>query len=469
MDKNHPMFRDVEKNNPFFNDLISAVSAASSREQPRAVFLDSDLDMLRMRIETTHEFVNDGRAVVVVPDRLKDIMGYNEALAERLRPEAEKWNGLLVQAAVSEKCNLVITDALKHPDKAVQIAQLLKENNYTVEVRARAVNADLGYAQQRLLYERELQGGLANSRPPMLPREEYDQSKKALAESLSALDQYTDTAKLYNDTGNIYENQRVDGKWKNSTVPGTAYYDEISRPMGVEDLRGYIEVLKGINQLTRKREGVTENTHYTVGSEKDQPIHCEGAKEAAEKFNRMSTADRPYILMVTREETKNFSSRVAYTNDRYEKVIADAYMRRAAGMASGPRDLLDTEKNLFLAQENLRNMRMQATARNNTNKDQAQIHTTATEKIPENRLALEQYPELKRLPAKEMDTLAYLRGLVRETSKNDSRAWQEESLKKFDKMATENPSSLLARFENRSTPTTTTTPTLARKGQDLSL
>ena len=466
MDKNHPLFKDVDKNHPLFQDMFAALWSAQPREKPVAVLIDSNLDMPQMRREAAHELVNSGRAVTVVPDRARELMGYDKAQAAQFT-DAEKWNDLLIKAAVAEKCNLVITDRLKDREQAVQMAQFLKENGYTLEIRARAVGSDLGYAQERLLYEREIHD-FAKSDATLKTREEYDQERKALGETLVALDPYTDKAKLYNNEGNIYENHRIDGEWLKQPGLSTAYYNETSRPPSTNDLHEQMTALKGIFGLTRKREGVSEGVGYAVGTEKGQGVHCEGAKEAFEKFKAIDSGEKPYIDRVFYGETARAASlrpvRIAHTDENYKKIVQDAYLQHIRDLKKdGPNDLLALEDKLRKTQDTIRLMAPQ----HNQDKDQAQLHVIASSNRAQNVEALKQYPALAGLPEKDLDRLAYWRGVVRETMRNEARPSQEAALNKFDKAATDNPSQFLAKFDSK--PQQTATERTRTKSSDLSL
>ncbi|MDR3298782.1 MAG: zeta toxin family protein, partial [Candidatus Accumulibacter sp.] len=119
-----------------------------------------------------------------------------------------------------------------------------------------------------------------------------------------------------------------------------------------------------------------------------------------------------------------------------DKRLADTEMARVHESRARFEAFAGTEKHL----------RAQAgfAPRHDINKNQAEMHVAATERIAANLDAMKQNPALAKHPPEALEKLAYWRGIVQETVKQEPSSAQDVALAKFDKAA-ENPA-LLARL-----------------------
>jgi hypothetical protein len=90
-----------------------------------------------------------------------------------------------------------------------------------------------------------------------------------------------------------------------------------------------------------------------------------------------------------------------------------------------------------------------AAPRHDLNKDQAQMHMAATERVAENVEALKRNPALANRSPDALEKLAYFRGILQEDVKREPQAARDAALAKFDKAA-ESPA-FLERLEKSDT------------------
>lgn len=221
-------------------------------------------------------------------------------------------------------------------------------------------------------------------------------------------------------------------------------------PMTESDLRELDQVLKGANpaklrQLDRK-EFATAVSDLYAHLDYIHPFH-EGNSRALRTFTSQLARSSGYHLDWERfNHSAKTRDLLCIARDRAVNEIAIPRVRNDANrreMTYYTDKFAGNPGLLELIQAATRPVTL-AAPRHDPSKDQAQIHTTATVQKAENIEALKRNPSLAGLSAEDLDRLAYWRGVLRESTKTDA---QEATLNKFDRIAAENPASLLAKLD----------------------
>ncbi|HKP61487.1 MAG TPA: zeta toxin family protein [Polyangiales bacterium] len=262
----------------FQRDIVSELAApARGVDAPRAVILGGQPGAGKSALQSAVErdFASFGGVLAIIGD---DLRAYHPKYRTLLRADDKRaafytdrdsalWIEKLIDYAKTRRFNLLIESTMRRADKIVATASALREQGYSVEARALAVDARWSVLGIHQRYEGMLQ---VHGRARFTLQAAHDAAYTGMLQTLSELESASasplDRLAIYT-RGNvvIYDNRRRASGWIREPKARQAVEAERARPWSefekVEFLRGWQRLF----DQRRARQAADEDLRYARG------------------------------------------------------------------------------------------------------------------------------------------------------------------------------------------------------------
>lgn len=253
---------------------IQAYYLAKSAPQtnPRAIITGGQPGSGKSRItsDAAVEFSTQGGFVLVDADKLRRFHpNYSNLLreddtnaADLTHPDASGWARKLRRAGQEGRRNLIIDQTSKDPVVLNALANQLRSDGYTVELRVIAVSSLISEQRIHARYEQQK---LTDGYGRFATKDSHDLAYTELPNSVESaeLNKSVDSIKLYDkDHQLIYSNKVINGHWTRTPEAKDVLVQERERPLSNEERNEYIRGYEKLIILLKKRGASGDAVSY---------------------------------------------------------------------------------------------------------------------------------------------------------------------------------------------------------------
>jgi predicted ABC-type ATPase len=187
--------------------------------------------------------------------------------------DSGRWVEKTIRAAMEERVNLVIESTMRRAEVFEFTATTLREAGYRVEAHALAVPERLSWLGVHTRYEEMRRGGAL---PRFTAREAHDAGASGMLITLQAIEHQAlaDRVIVASREGLIlYENERINGGWRQSPNAMSAVVQERGRPRSADERRAIDGDWQKVIDLMRARSVPISEIHQVAQQAQSDRTH----------------------------------------------------------------------------------------------------------------------------------------------------------------------------------------------------